>query len=369
MIACKKVFLYATFQECESLLYHLSQIKMFFSINKYIIVAEIKDADVIFLAGCVAGQEMEDHFFHVYNNIKKKYPEKVVIPTGCIVDYKDSLNGVGPKDLKPLDRQFKHEVSFNEVETETLDSTLSLDSITFHRTKDYYVQISQGCTGNCSFCATKKVKGFVFSNSEDRILQKITRLKHEKLASRFVLLSDDCGSYGLDKKTNIVELLKHLIKFKNTFFSLTFFEPGKLERYFNEINEHFWEKVFFINIPIQSTSSRIIKLMNRNYLVPDILKIVQRIKTINPHITIATCIMFGVPSETEREFDSLLKYDYPFDKIIFFPFSSRPGTPMEAMKQIPISEKQERINRVRNFSERNNRVGIMEPDLRVKFYA
>lgn len=365
----KKVFLYTTFQECESLLYHLSQIKTFFSINKYTIAAEIKDADVIFLAGCVAGQEMEEHFLCIYNTIKEKYPEKMIIPTGCVVDYRDDLNGIGPGSLKLLDRWFKHEIGFDKVETEILDSIFSLGSIAFHRTKDYYIQISQGCAGNCSFCATKKVKGFVFSNSEDRILQKITKLKHERSASRFVLLSDDCGSYGLDKKTNIAKLLNRLITFKDTFFSLNFFEPSRLKQYFNEIDEHFWEKAFFVNVPIQSTSNRIIKLMNRNYLVSDIFKLVRRIKTLNPHITIATCIMFSVPSETKQEFDSLIECDYPFDKIIFFPFSSRPGTLMEKMKQIPVSEKERRINVVRDYSERDNRVGIMEPDLHVKFYS
>lgn len=367
MYCFKKIYLLATFQECESLLYHLSQIKMFFSVNEYTIVTEIEEADVIFLAGCVAGQEMEDYFFRVYNAIKIEYPEKVVIPTGCIVDYKDNLDGIGSKGLELLNK-FKHRVSFNKVEVEILDPVLSSRSISFHRIKDYYIQISQGCANKCSFCATRKAKGFVLSNSEDEILQKITRLKLEKAASRFILLSDDCGSYGLDKQTNIIELSNHLKSYKKAFFSLNFFEPGKLERYFSEIDECFWEKVFYIGIPIQSTSDRLVKLMNRNYLVSDIVKIVQKIKTINPHITIATCIMFGVPTETKREFDSLLSYNYPFDKVVFFPFSSRSGTLMGEMEQVSISEKDQRIDMVRKLSKSDNRVGIMEQDLYVKFY-
>ena len=367
----KKIFLYSTFKECDSLLYHLSQIKTFFIENDYLIVDKMKDADIIFLSGCIAAQETENRFFNIYNAIKKHYPEKTVLPTGCIVGYKNELNGIGIKNLRLLEKYFRHEIGIDKINTFNLDPSLSKDSITFHRTRDYYIHISEGCTNNCSFCATKKVKGFVSSIPMEKILNSILELRDKKLATRFVLLSDDCGSYGLDIHTDISVLLNNLINFKQTFFNINFFEPNKLNKYFDKINKEFWKKVFFINIPIQSTSSRLIRLMNRDYSIHQIFDIVRRIKIINPHITIATSIMFSVPTETEKEFNSLLQYDYPFDRIIFFPFSPRPGTMMGDMRQCLNAEKERRKKLVREFSQHDPRVGIMETDpipIKIKFY-
>ena len=87
------------------------------------------------------------------------------------------------------------------------------------------------------------------------------------------------------KQTNIIELSNRLKNYKKTFFSLNFFEPGKLERYFSEIDECFWEKIFYIGIPIQSTSDRLVKLMNRDYLVSDIVRIAQKKKKKNEEKT------------------------------------------------------------------------------------
>jgi tRNA A37 methylthiotransferase MiaB len=92
-----------------------------------------------------------------------------------------------------------------------------------------------------------------------------------------MLLADDCGSYGADLGVDLSGLLNHLKHF-DVRILLNYIEPRELQLLYPNIDQAAFEKVDFIDMPIQSTSQRILKLMNRRYEVEDILSIAKDLK-------------------------------------------------------------------------------------------
>ena len=83
-----------------------------------------------------------------------------------------------------------------------------------------------------------------------------------------------------------------------------------------------------IHLPVQSGSSRILKLMNRKYTREWYLERIAAIKRIIPDCGITTDLFSGFHSETEEDFAETLSLmrEVGFDASFMFKYSERPGT-------------------------------------------
>ena len=119
-----------------------------------------------------------------------------------------------------------------------------------------------------------------------------------------------------------------------------------------------------VHLPVQSGSSRILKLMGRRYTKESYLELFDKIKKTVPGVAISTDIIVGFPGETEEDFLETLdlvekcKYDNAFT----FIFSKREGTPACKLKdEVSLEEKEERLQRLNNvvnkyFLENNQKL-------------
>ena len=84
----------------------------------------------------------------------------------------------------------------------------------------------------------------------------------------------------------------------------------------------------FIHLPIQSGSSRMLKLMNRKYDREWFLDRIEAIRKIIPGCGLSTDIMCGFHSETEEDHQETLSLmrEVIFDSAFMFKYSERPGT-------------------------------------------
>ena len=93
-----------------------------------------------------------------------------------------------------------------------------------------------------------------------------------------------------------------------------------------------------LHLPLQSGSSRILKLMNRRYDKEHYLELVDKIRAAVPDIALTTDIIVGFPGETEEDFEETMDVvrKVRYDSAFTFIYSKRTGTPAAVMEdQIP----------------------------------
>ena len=93
-----------------------------------------------------------------------------------------------------------------------------------------------------------------------------------------------------------------------------------------------------LHLPMQSGSSRILKVMNRRYDKEKYLDLVEKIRKAVPDISLTTDIIVGFPGETEEDFLETMDVVEKacFDTAFTFIYSKRSGTPAAKMEdQVP----------------------------------
>ena len=103
-----------------------------------------------------------------------------------------------------------------------------------------------------------------------------------------------------------------------------------------------------LHLPLQSGSSRILKIMNRRYTKEQYLELVDKIRSAMPGISLTTDIIVGFPGETEEDFEETLDVvrRVRYDSAFTFIYSKRTGTPAAAMEQVPEDVVKNRFDRL-----------------------
>ena len=104
-----------------------------------------------------------------------------------------------------------------------------------------------------------------------------------------------------------------------------------------------------MHLPLQSGSSRLLKIMNRRYTKEQYLELVDKLRGAIPDISLTTDIIVGFPGETEEDFQETLDVvrKVGYDSAFTFLYSKRTGTPAAVMEnQIPEDVAKERFSRL-----------------------
>lgn len=213
------------------------------------------------------------------------------------------------------------------------------------------VNIMFGCNNFCSYCIVPYVRGRERSRKPEEIIAEIKRLVADGVVE-IMLLGQNVNSYGknleepmtfaqLLRKANQIEGLKR-IRFMTS-------HPKDLSEELIDAMRDCEKVCLHLHLPLQSGSSRILKLMNRRYTKEQYLDLVDRIRAKVPDISLTTDIIVGFPGETEEDFLETLDVvrRVRYDSAFTFQYSRRTGTPAAAMEdQIPADIVKDRFDRL-----------------------
>ena len=167
-----------------------------------------------------------------------------------------------------------------------------------------------------------------------------------------MLLGQNVDSYGktLDNPVSFAQLLREIDKIEGL-ERIRFMtpHPKDIEKETLEVIRDSKKICNHIHFPLQSGSSRLLKLMNRKYTKEHYLEQVEMIRRILPDVSITTDIIVGFPGETEEDFEDTIDVvkKAKFDSAYTFIYSKRTGTPAARMEnQVPEDVVKDRFNRL-----------------------
>ena len=350
----KSVYLCTTFDLCDNNGYSSTQIHNFFEQNGYRLTNEPRTADYIIISTCGFDQERERQSRAIVDEHVERYgADKKIIVCGCLTKINPGLfdpskvTAIGPRELGRFNSLFNPTVAIENISGGELNERFINRGYGF--LDAYYLQICQGCINKCSYCAIKKAKGYIASKTLKQVIVEV-ELALEAGFRRFMLLGDDCGSYGIDLGCDLADLLNAISGY-DIGININYIYPGRFQNIFKKLSQNALERLEFANIPIQSTSGRVLDLMNRHYDPDEVLKTIEGLKAALPHAFFETHIIYGFPSEKREEFeDSFRAVDY-FDSVIYFYYTDRNNVPSSEFKnKIDVTELIERTASIINHS-------------------
>ncbi|MFQ9515450.1 MAG: tRNA (N6-isopentenyl adenosine(37)-C2)-methylthiotransferase MiaB [Eubacterium sp.] len=216
------------------------------------------------------------------------------------------------------------------------------------------VNIMYGCNNFCSYCIVPYVRGRERSRNPEDIIEEIRELVSNGVVE-IMLLGQNVNSYGktLKHPISFAELLRRIEKIDGL-LRIRFMtsHPKDLSDELIEVMAQSKKICKQMHLPLQSGSSRLLKIMNRHYDKEQYLRLVDKLRSAIPDIGLTTDIIVGFPGETEEDFEETLdvvkraRYDSAFT----FIYSKRSGTPAAKMPdQVPEEVVKDRFDRLLNI--------------------
>ena len=338
---------------------------------------ETEDADVVIYNTCTV---RENANLKVYgrlgklHSLKKSNPDMKIALFGCMMQEKQVVDKI-QKDYPFVNLVFgTHNIfKFAELfyEMENRDSQLIdiwegtdkiVEELPTERNYSFKsgVNIMFGCNNFCSYCIVPYVRGRERSREPEAIVKEIEALVADGV-TEVMLLGQNVNSYGKTLKdpvtfAQLLEKVEQIEGLKRIRFMTS--HPKDLSDELIEYMSKSRKVCHHLHLPMQSGSSRILKIMNRHYDKEKYLGLVEKIRTAVPDISLTTDIIVGFPGETEEDFQETLdvveKSD--FDTAFTFIYSKRSGTPAAKMEdQVPEDVVKDRFDRLLKLVQEKGR--------------
>ena len=213
------------------------------------------------------------------------------------------------------------------------------------------VNIMFGCNNFCSYCIVPYVRGREKSRQPEDIIKEIRHLVADGVVE-VMLLGQNVNSYGKNLETPVsfaalLEQVAQIDGLKRIRFMTS--HPKDLSDELIDVMARYPKICRHIHLPLQSGSSRVLKVMNRRYTKEQYLALTEKIRQAIPDISLTTDIIVGFPGETEEDFKETLDVvrRVRYDSAFTFIYSRRTGTPAAAMEnQVDEAVVKERFDRL-----------------------
>ena len=346
------------------------------------------DADLILINTCCVRENAEERLFGKLGEAKRCQEEKnaIIAIGGCMMQEKHIVEKI-KKSYPFVDiifgthtlHQFPEDL-WKTIQEKKIEDILDIDGeiiegLPIKRNDSYKasVTIMNGCNNFCTYCIVPYVRGREVSRNPQDIINEIEQLAQNGY-KEVMLLGQNVNSYLVSQKQkgenidfNVKVNGENIVvnSFATLLNAIDKIEKIEKIRFISPHPKDFTDDVIraiknskkickVIHLPLQSGSSKILKVMNRKYSKEQYLSLVEKMKKEIPEIVFSTDIIVGFPGETEEDFEDTLDVvrKVNFEQVFMFIYSKRVGTPAEKMdNQVPDDIKHKRFDRLKELVE------------------
>lgn len=329
--------------------------------NEYTLTTDINEADYILINTCAIRDNAEQRIRKRLKELKALQRKRSWLKIGVLgcmaerlkdqlMEEEDNVNlVVGPDAYRSLPQMLKEvesgakaaNVILSEEETYAEIDPVRLGSNGISA----FISIMRGCENFCAYCVVPYTRGRERSRDPKTIVAEAKRL-FKNGYKEVTLLGQNVNSYKwTDDGDNVdfPELMKRVAEISPMLrvrYSTS--HPKDLSDKLLEVMAAYDNICKCIHLPVQSGSSRMLKLMNRKYTVEWYMDRINAIRRYMPDCAITTDVIAGFCGETEEDHKQTLDlfgkvgYDYAF----MFKYSMRPNTYAHKYLKDDVSEEE-----------------------------
>ncbi len=358
-------------------------------LNRGFEIVDFKNkADVYVFNTCSVTENAEKECRQLVRRALRQNPAAFVALTGCYAQLRpeelskiegvDAVLGSGEKFklFSLIDDFAKKDLACVYVSpVQSLNEFGSAHSTDADSRTRAYFKIQDGCDYKCSFCTIPMARGK--SRSMNPETAAIEFFKLAKAGYKEIILTGvNVGDYGNSYNTDLYNLLLRFVEIPGDFrIRISSIEPNLLSDDILELTADNPKMCKHFHVPLQSGSSKILKLMQRRYKVKDYASLIYKIKQRIPGAGIGVDVIAGFPGETENDFmetHELLR-ELPVSYLHVFTYSERPDTKAVTLAgSVDIHERKRRNNILRILGQKKKNAFYNEmigKNLRVLFEA
>ncbi|HEX7086249.1 MAG TPA: tRNA (N6-isopentenyl adenosine(37)-C2)-methylthiotransferase MiaB [Vicinamibacterales bacterium] len=333
-----------------------------------------RDADVVVINTCSVREHAEDKLYTRLGELRVLAAEtgrdQVVTVTGCVAQQEgERLRARAPHvDVIVGTRRVRMLPMLVARARETRSAQIDLgahDNVAFPfgltRREDpvrAWVTIIEGCNEYCSFCVVPYTRG------------------HERMRPKAEILAEvrDAAARGLREVQLLGQIVNHYqapddpsCDFAGLLEAVHEIDGIARIRFASPHPRHVTDRLIaalrdlpkvckHLHLPVQSGSSRVLKIMRRRYTRESFLELVDRLRAEIPGIALSTDMIVGFPGETDADFEETLSLTerVRFHSMFSFKYSERPNTLASKRypDDVPEAVKTDRIVRLQALQRR-----------------
>lgn len=295
--------------------------------------------DIVVVNTCSVTELADKKGRQLIRRLVKKYPEALMVVTGCYAQLKGNEIAEIPGVDIVLGSEQKLEIA--QYIDEWRDKREQSVVITPHnmirrfgascsrgdRTR-YFLKVQDGCDYYCSYCTIPIARGRSRSGSIESMVEQARQVAAEG-GKEIIITGVNIGDFGKGTDHNFFDLVKALDEVDGIErYRISSIEPNLLT---DEIIEWVAQSRRFMphfHIPLQSGCDEVLKIMRRHYDTALYASKIEKIRSIIPDAFIGVDLIVGMRGETPEFFEQSLQFCRSIDvsRLHVFPYSERPGT-------------------------------------------
>ena len=295
--------------------------------------------DIVVVNTCSVTELADKKCRQTIRRLVKKYPDALMIVTGCYAQLKgDEIAGIPGVDIvlgseqkleiaRYLDEWLEHREPKVAI-TPSKDIRLFSHSCSRGDRTRYFLKVQDGCDYYCSYCTIPIARGRSRCDSVESLVADARRVADEG-GKEIIITGVNIGDYGKHIGASFFDLVRALDQVEGIErYRISSIEPDLLSDEVISLGAESKRFMPHFHIPLQCGSDEVLRIMRRHYDTALFASKIEQIRKVIPDAFIGVDLIVGMRGETEKLFEESYEFCRSLDisRLHVFPYSERPGT-------------------------------------------